>query len=109
MTLGQRLKQLRTEQKITQKNLGKVFGVAESTISMYESDSRMPDIDAIKSIAEYFNVSTDYLLGRSNVRRFGEVAAANSDVPYDELPPEALKQLEDYKKFLIDKYGRKKE
>lgn len=44
----------------------------------------------------------------SVVSHHGEVAAASSDVPYDELPPEALKQLEEYKQFLIQKYGKKK-
>ncbi len=66
MNFGTRLKQLRTKKKLTQAGLGKILALRESTISCYESNKRKPDLDIIKKIAEFFNVTTDYLLGRTD-------------------------------------------
>lgn len=65
---GKRIKSLRLEKQLRQKDLGDVFGVSESTIGMYERGQRQPDPDTIKEFARYFEVSTDYLLGNSNLR-----------------------------------------
>ena len=48
------------------KQLGKVIGVAESTISLYETGKREPDYKTLANIASYFSVSIDYLLGRES-------------------------------------------
>lgn len=107
----ERLRSLRESKNLKQSELAQAFNVSQSTIAMWESGKRDPDSDSIKQIADYFNVSIDYLLGRSQFPHEGEVAAAstNGDFSYDDLSPEALKQLEEYKQFLILKYGRKKE
>ena len=60
---GKRLKQLRERNGLTQEQLAKTFNLLKSSISMYENDIRLPNIEIIKDIANYFNVSTDYLLG----------------------------------------------
>ncbi len=65
---GERLRELRKRKKLTMKELGKVFNLAESTISGYESGARKPDIDQVKKFADYFDVPTDYLLGRSDIK-----------------------------------------
>lgn len=68
VTLGQRIRQLRKERHLTQTQLGKLFGIVKSTVSLYENDKSIPD-DGIKSkIADYFGVSMDYLMGRTDVR-----------------------------------------
>ena len=68
---GQRLKSLRKEHKLSQKELGLKLNLAESTISLYESGKRTPDNETLTNIAKFFNVSTDYLLdidiNKSNV------------------------------------------
>ena len=71
------LKELRKEKNITMKKLGEKIGVAESTISLYESGKRQPDNVTLLKIADYFNVSVDYLLGRNNTEK--------KPVPEDEL------------------------
>lgn len=63
---GKKLKALRTSKKISQKEFGKLFGLAESTIGMYERDERRPDFELLNKFADYFEVSTDYLLGRTD-------------------------------------------
>lgn len=63
---GKKLKALRTARKISQKEFGKLFGLAESTIGMYERDERRPDFELLNRFADFFEVSTDYLLGRTD-------------------------------------------
>lgn len=65
---GERLKLLRNERSMFQRNLAELLNVAPSTIGMYERGQRDPDTETIKFLAEYFNVSTDWLLGRTNDR-----------------------------------------
>ena len=60
---GDRLKELRKSKNLTQEEFGKLFGVAKNTVSYWEANTSKPDIDLIKEIAKYFNVTTDYLLG----------------------------------------------
>ena len=59
---GKRLRELRIEKGISQRNLGKIFNVCNQTVSFWETGSREPDLDTLKSIAKYFDVSVDYLL-----------------------------------------------
>lgn len=63
-----RIRELRKEKGLTMKQLGSVLGLAESTISQYETGKRDPDISTLSLIAVYFNVTIEYLLGRSEVR-----------------------------------------
>lgn len=105
-----RLKSLREYRNLKQSELAKEFNVSQSTIAMWETGKRDPDSETIQKMADYFDVSVDYLLGRSEFPHTGEIAAAhiNGDDSYDSLTPEALQQLEEYKQFLIQKYGKKK-
>lgn len=60
----ERLKTLRKTTGLSMKEFGSYFGLAESTISLYENGKRQPDNDTILRFADYFGVSVDYLLGR---------------------------------------------
>lgn len=60
---GKRLKLLRTEKKMTQKELGMALGIRNSVISFYEVGERIPSPEVLIKVAKYFRVSTDYLLG----------------------------------------------
>lgn len=59
-----RLKELRKEKDITQEELAKQIQVSPSTIGMYETGRREPDFETLQKFADYFRVSTDYILGR---------------------------------------------
>ncbi len=77
-----RLRALRQEQNISMKQLGDIVGVAESTISLYETEKRKVDTDMLIKFANYFNVSTDYLLGVSDERN----SSLDSDnIGYDDF------------------------
>ena len=64
---GARLKELRLETGLSQRQLGEKLGVCNQTVSFWESGSREPDLDTLSEIAENFDVSVDYLLGRKDV------------------------------------------
>lgn len=59
-----RIAALRKLQKLSQKDFGSIIGVAQNTISNWENGNREPDFDTALRIADYFNVTVDYLLGR---------------------------------------------
>ena len=61
---GNTLKQLRTEHKMTQKELGEKLNLSQRVIGYYEKDERFPDQITLIKIADFFNVSVDFLLGR---------------------------------------------
>lgn len=65
MSLGNRIRQLRKQNKMTQDDLKDKLSVAKSTISQYENDINKPDIEMLNKIAKIFDVSTDYLLGNT--------------------------------------------
>ena len=59
-----RLKELREQAGYSQYSFASVFGVAQSTVGGWEAGKREPNIDTLCRLAEFFNVSLDYLLGR---------------------------------------------
>ena len=59
------LRQLREARRLTQRELGKALDISESTVGMYERGKREPDLETLAAIADYFNVSTDFLIGRT--------------------------------------------
>jgi len=61
---GKNLRTLRLSEKISQDELGKNLGVCNQTVSFWEIGKREPDLDTLVKIADYFQVSTDYLLGK---------------------------------------------
>ncbi|MGG0511543.1 helix-turn-helix domain-containing protein [Bacillus pseudomycoides] len=63
--IGENLRKLRKKQNLTMKELGQKLNLAESTISGYENGNRKPDYDTLNKFADFFEVSTDYLLGRN--------------------------------------------
>lgn len=65
MSFGAKLKNCRKNMSLSQKEFGQKIGVAESTVSLYESNKRFPDADTLKKISSLFGVSIDYLLGNS--------------------------------------------
>ena len=63
-----RLKFLREEKGIFQKDIANYLDCSIAIISMYEKEQRIMDVNIAQKLAEYFNVSLDYLLGKSDIR-----------------------------------------
>ena len=68
MTFGQRLSELRKEKGYTQKLFSQELGVTERCVRAYENETRHPDFNGLLALADYFEVSLDYLVGRSDHR-----------------------------------------
>ena len=62
MEFGKRLKELRTNAKLTQKQLAEMLGVTKSVVSFYELQERSPSPEVLIKLTEIFHVSADYLL-----------------------------------------------
>lgn len=63
-------KKLRLSLGYTQAELADALGISRSRIGMYETGAREPDFETLEIIADFFNVDTDYLLGRTNKTTF---------------------------------------
>lgn len=90
-TFSSRLIALRKERQMTQADLAKAIHKTRSTVSGYETEGKEPDYEMLCSLAEYFGVSTDYLLGRADTRTHSEAVFINDTKNfkkhYDGLPP----------------------
>lgn len=64
MDFKDRLKEIRQEKGLSQTELGKIFNLSKQTISSYENDGSFPNQDTLNKLADYFDVSVDWLLGR---------------------------------------------
>ena len=64
-----RLRELRLERNMSQQRLAMELSMTQNTISRYENGEREPGIKELMRIADYFNVSLDYLLERSEQKR----------------------------------------
>ena len=74
-TFTERLRELRTQNNYSQQDLANRMGVTKQTISQYERGVRKPDMDTLTALCDIFNVSSDYLMGKSDVT----VRLLNSD------------------------------
>lgn len=89
MLLGENLRKAREEKGLTQAEVAKLLDISASTIGMYEQGRRDPDTDTLKKLAELYEVSTDYLLGRTDIPN------ATSDLKKNKIPEEFIKLLKD--------------
>ncbi len=67
-----KLKELRKEKGISQLKLALILNTSQNTISRYETGEREPGINELIKLAEYFNVSIDYLVGRTDNPKFSK-------------------------------------
>ncbi|MEG0258707.1 MAG: helix-turn-helix transcriptional regulator [Lysinibacillus sp.] len=72
MEFGKRLRLLRKEKNLTLRELEKQTGISYSALGKYERDERQPDFDTLEKLADYFDVSIDWLLARTNIRTYDE-------------------------------------
>lgn len=80
MSIGSRLKSLRKEKHLTQKQVADRIGVAVNTVSAYESDARYPPYDILLKLARMFHVSADYLLGLCENRTIDVTGLSEEEV-----------------------------
>lgn len=81
-TIGKRIKMLREDERLNQKELAKALNISNTTLSQYETGQRTPSDDIKIKLANFFNVSTDYLLGITDIKNQSEkISNAVEDDP----------------------------
>ena len=80
MNMGEKLKSLRIEKKLTQKQVADRIGLAISAVSSYESGTRYPSYDVLVKLALIFHVSTDYLLGMTDKRNIDVTGLNDNEI-----------------------------
>lgn len=100
--IGERLLELRKDADLTQDDLAKILNINKHSISSYERDKSEPP-DAIKiAIAQFFNVSIDYLLGVTDIPLSIERGEKTIRLP-KHFPEEQLSELLNYAEYLCGK------
>lgn len=114
IVIGEKIKELRKNSKITQEQLGNAIGVSKMAVSYFEKGKKAPGRETLEKIADYFNVTTDYLLGRSEDPELNEeenktvteegknIMALIESLPEDERK-KAWEQLEMYVTYMQNK------
>ena len=93
-----RIKELRTEKGITQADLAKILKISDRAVGYYENGDREPDYSTLLKIADYFDVSIDYLLGASDIKKPNE--SKNTDKEFVAFY-EGYKDLDDADKEIL--------
>ena len=96
---GENIRKLRDRHDMTQEALGKLLNVTQSTIAYYESGKKQPTLETLIIIANYFEVSTDFLLNRTNVvSTASEISKSDSELlnKINKLSDENRKEIESY-------------
>ena len=112
--IGKKIKELRELKGSTQEDLAKFLGVAPQTVYKYEKNINEPDLETTSKIADYFGISVDELLGRTDIHNELH-QAASSDIDLAklaEMDPSKKKMIEKTTNEMIDmfykEFGKKK-
>ena len=112
-TIGDRLKKIRKENKLTQKEMAEKLDIHPNTISMYEKGNRNIPSNMVKKISDTFNVSTDYLLrGEKKKEKKQEFSSLDESLLNDEnylnltlknmLKDSQMVAFQDYKSWSVE-------
>lgn len=94
--LGRRLTELRKSMDLTQEEIAKKLHLTRSTYAQYEVDRRVPEYGTLEKLANFFDVSIDYLVGRSNNKRgTNEMPGTDKDKDADYAVNELIKYLDE--------------
>jgi transcriptional regulator with XRE-family HTH domain len=114
-TFGSRLQALRNKIGLTQEEFAKKFQISKSAVGMYERDEREPSFELVKRFADFFGVTTDYLLGRTDDPNGRSIPEAGERITREErklldtvrkLPPDKREQVSQFADFLKSQEGK---
>lgn len=114
VTLGDRIRELRKANNWTQQELADKLGLDRTTISKWERQGGSePDNTTLAKVADIFNVSVDYLLGRvddpKKTIRLPDTVAPYLPEGFDELTPEARQEILDFIDYIMHKHKKNKD
>lgn len=105
--LGDRLKELRLNNGLKQSDLLKKFNLSSARYSQYENDKRVPDYELLIKFADFYNVSIDYLLGRTNVIKPENIDENDLLVKLNTADSETKASVEQFLNYLLYEKERK--
>ncbi|MDV5987549.1 helix-turn-helix transcriptional regulator [Streptococcus canis] len=105
---AKRLKELRLEANLTQKEIADFFNTSPQSYAQWEKSLRKPTSDTLQKLADFFNVSTDYLLGNTDIKNSDEINLSDFELLYRKtsknLSEEEKSELEkELKEFLKER------
>ena len=117
--IGKRLSNLRKEKELTQEEFSALINISRSTYAQYEINRREPDYAILKRIADFYGVTTDYLLGRTDKKNFTKAQPSTkeleellrtSNVQFDGAPLDDTDKEEviDFLRYIWPKLQNKK-
>ncbi|KKI51205.1 helix-turn-helix domain-containing protein [Christensenella hongkongensis] len=110
MNFLERLEVLLKEKGVSATKMSLDLGFSKDAVFNWKKRGTIPSGEMLAKVADYFGVSVDYLLGRSdNPSPVGEIFAASSKDEdfYGNLSEEGRRELDEYKQYLLQKYGKK--
>lgn len=90
--LGEKIRQLRLAKGVRQEELGHRLGVSKQSVSNWENGNIMPSIEMLVRLADYFSVSTDFLLGRSEEERLDITGLTSRQIAHLRLIVDDLRE-----------------
>lgn len=109
---SERLRDLRNERGISQKELANILFVSQQTVAKWETDRSTPNPEMISKIAQYFNVSSDYLIGMSDTKSITANIPTDDDIKFalfggeKGISDEAYEDVKRFAAFIKDKYKK---
>ncbi len=100
--IGERLKEIRKDNKDTQASLARKLNVSLSTVKSWERENSSPNHDIVVAICKMYNVSADFLLGVS------DIDPTFSERPREKLNQQSRKLIELFEEFMLYKQSREK-
>lgn len=102
-----RLVSLRKEKKLTQYELADKLGFSRGQISNYEQGSREPDQETLIKIVSFFDVSVDFMLGLTDIRKYDTISRYDNNIANcDKLPKEAIDEINNFILYIKQKYKK---
>lgn len=111
-----RLAELRKSNGLSQQQFAKIFGVAQNTVSNWENGNRLVDTENLQKIADYFGVTTDYILCRDSKpisQSSTDKAVSEEDIIFalfdgdKEITPEMFDEVKQFARFVREKHKNK--
>ena len=111
-----RLAELRKSNGLSQQQFAKIFGVAQNTVSNWENGNRLVDTENLQKIADYFGVTTDYILCRDSKpisQSSTEKAVSDEEIMFalfdgdKDITPEMFDEVKNFARFVREKHKNK--
>ena len=101
--IGERIRMLRINKGLTQKDLGNILNMNKTTISHYEKGERCPSIETLIQISDYFGVDITYVLGKNNIGKSydSEIKLSDEEIIF----VKEIRKIPGYKNLIVNPKG----